>query len=152
MIADKRPRDWGVNPEQAPVLKAGHTKADYEDFKAKEEEYLRLRDLYFDVATDDLVDEEQQQRDYDSGLWGKPGYRVPYKKPDVSTVSGAAYNIASGKIITTSSPTLNDALVSYIADYEERNCGGNARTIQSAKTNTKRVLTQFASFIAGRNS
>ena len=148
-IADKRLRDWGVHPEQAPILKAGHTKAEYEEFKSQEEEYLQLRDLYFDIATDELIDEQQRRRDYDSGLWGKSGYQTPYKKPDVSTVSGAAYNIASGKIITTNSPTLNDALVSYIADYEERNYGGNSRTVQSAKTNTKRVLTQFASFIEG---
>ena len=71
---------------------------------------MQLRDLYFDVSTGNLVDEEQQQRDYDSGLWGNLGYQVPYKKPDVSTVSGAAYNIASGNIISTNSPTLNYAL------------------------------------------
>lgn len=149
LVADKRVRDWGIHPDQAPVLKAGHTTAEYDEFKAKEQEYLQLRDLYFDVAGDDLIDEEQRRRDYNSGVWGKPGYQTPYKKPDVTTVSGAAYIIASGEIITTNSPTLNDALVSYISDYEERNYGGNARTVQSAKTNTKRVLTQFASFIEG---
>ena len=149
LIADKRVRDWGIHPEQAPVLKAGHTTAEYDEFKAKEQEYLQLRDLYFDLAGDDLIDEEQRRRDYNSGVWGKPGYQTPYKKPDVTTVSGAAYIIASGEIITTNSPTLNDALVSYISDYEERNYGGNARTVQAAKTNTKRVLTQFASFIEG---
>ena len=41
LIADKRLRAWGVHLEQAPVLKAGHTKEEYEEFKAKEQEYLQ---------------------------------------------------------------------------------------------------------------
>jgi hypothetical protein len=38
-------------------------------------------------------------------------------------------------------------LASYLLAYEEKNFGGNVRTLQSAKTNTKRVMTQFAGFI-----
>ena len=40
----------------------------------------------------------------------------------------------------------------YLEFYAEKNIGGNARTIQSQTTNTKRVLTQFAAFIEGGNA
>jgi len=147
LIADNRVRDWGIHPEQAPVLRAGYSEAEYDEFKAKEREYIERRDFYFELAGDSLVDEVQQQKDYVSGVWGKAGYQTPYRKPDASTVSGASFNIASGQVETTSSPTIKDALASYLLAYEEKNFGGNVRTLQSARTNTKRVMTQFAGFI-----
>lgn len=151
-IADAQVRRFGLHPEQAPVLKAGHTKEEYEQFKVLEAEYLEKRDLYFDVVGDSLVDEQQLRRDYDSGKWGRSGYKTPYRKPSSSNVPDVAYGIVAGKVATTNSPTLKDALNSYLADYKERKVLGNARTVQSAITNTTRVLTQFASFIEGGNA
>jgi len=148
-LADIRVRDWGIHPDQAPTLKAGHTLAEYNSFKNAERNYLERQDIYHDLASDELIDEVQRKNDYQSGKWGQPNYQTPYKKPDQTTVAGAAYNIVTGQMITTVTPTVRDALSSYVEHYKEKNTGGNARTIQSAITNTERVLGQFAGFIEG---
>ena len=148
-IADMRVRDVGIHPEQEPVLKAGHTQQEYEDFKIRELEYLEKREAYLDILADSLIDEQRLRRDYDSGKWGRADYKMPYREPSTANVSAVAHRIISGDIATTKSPTLRDALNSYIADYKERKVLGNPRTIQSAITNTTRVLSQFASFIEG---
>lgn len=151
-IADSRVRDWGIHPDQAPILQAGHTDAEYEVFKQAELTYLERKDIYHDLAADALIDEEKRQRDYQSGRWAKPHYKTPYKAQSTTTLEGVADGIVLGKIPTTVTPTLMDALVSYLEFYAEKNIGGNARTIQSQTTNTKRVLTQFAAFIEGGNA
>ena len=148
-IADSRVRDWGIHPDQVPTLQAGHSDAEYEEFKQAERTYLERKDIYYDLAADNLIDEEKRQRDYQSGRWAKPNYKTPYKAQSTTTVEAASDGIVTGQIITTMTPTLRDALASYLEFYVERNTGGNARTIQSAITNTKRVLTQFAAFIEG---
>ena len=43
-IADSRVRDWGIHPDQAPTLQAGHTDAEYEAFKQAERTYLELKE------------------------------------------------------------------------------------------------------------
>ena len=148
-LADTRVRGWGIHPDQAPVLKAGHTQAEYNSFKDAECKYLEIQDLYYDVASEDLIDEERRKQDYQSGKWGQPNYETPYKKPNWNTMTGATYNIVSGRTITTITPTVQDALSSYIEHYKEKNAGGNPRTIQSIITNTERVLGQFAALIEG---
>ena len=60
-IADSKVRDWGIHPAQAPTLQAGHTDAEYEAFKQAERTYLELKDIYYDLAADDLIDEEKRQ-------------------------------------------------------------------------------------------
>jgi hypothetical protein len=151
-IADGRVRSWGIHPDQAPVLKAGHSEAEYADFKEAERVYLEMKDIYYDLAADDLIDEEQRQKDYRSGKWGQPNYQVPYKTQSKKTVVGVTEGIVAGRVATTITPTLMDAMTSYLEAYAEKNIGGNARTIQSQTTNTKRVLTQFASFIEGERT
>lgn len=59
-IADSRVRSWGIHPDQAPVLMAGHTDEEYAAFKDAEREYLERKDLYYDLAADDLIHEEQR--------------------------------------------------------------------------------------------
>ena len=60
-IADSRVRNWGIHPDQAPVLLAGHTETEYAEFKEAEREYLDRKDLYDDLAADELIDEDQRQ-------------------------------------------------------------------------------------------
>lgn len=148
-IADSRVRSWGVHPDQAPVLKAGHTADEYAAFKEAETTYFEFRDTYYDLAAEQQIDEIQRKKDYDSGKWGEPDYVTPYKNFKASTVEGAIQGIVSGSVATTTTPTLKDAMLSYLEFYAEKNIGGNARTIQSQTTNTKRVLSQFAAFIEG---
>lgn len=148
-IADGRVRSWGIHPDQAPVLKAGHTNEEYVAFKKAEATYFELRDTYYDIAAEHQIDEAQQKRDYESGRWGEADYVTPYKSFKASTVEGAIQGIVSGTVATTKEPTLKDAMLSYLEFYAEKNIGGNARTIQSQTTNTKRVLSQFAAFIEG---
>ena len=148
-IADNRVRTWGIHPDQAPVLKAGHTVEEYAEFKDAEREYLERKDLYYDLAADELIDEEQRQKDYRSGKWGQPNYQTPYKAQNKMTVAGVTEAVVAGRVATTVNPTLMDAMNSYLEAYAEAKIGGNPRTIQSQTTNTKRVLAQFASFIEG---
>ncbi|WP_391481654.1 DUF6538 domain-containing protein [Nereida sp. NH-UV-3] len=148
-IADHRVRTWGIHPDQAPVLKAGHTEKEYAEFKEAERVYLERKDLYYDLAADELIDEEQRQKDYRSGKWGQPDYQTPYKAQSKKTVEGVTDGIVAGDVATTVNPTLMDAMNSYLEAYAENKIGGNPRTIQSHTTNTKRVLAQFASFIEG---
>ena len=148
-IADSRVRNWGIHPDQASVLKAGHTAKEYAAFKEAETTYFEFRDTYYDIVAEQQIDEVQRKKDYDSGKWGEPDYVTPYKKLKASTVEGAIQGIVSGSVATTTTPTLKDAMLSYIEFYAEKNIGGNARTIQSQTTNTKRVLSQFAAFIEG---
>ena len=148
-IADSRVRSWGIHPDQAPVLKAGHTVEEYAEFKEAEREYLERKELYYDLAADELIDEDQRQKDYRSGKWGQPNYQTPYKAQSKTTVAGVTEGIVAGHVATTVNPTLMDAMTSYLEAYAEDKIGGNARTIQSQTTNTKRVLAQFASFIEG---
>jgi integrase len=101
------------------------------------------------LAADELIDEEQRHKDYRSGKWGQPDYQTPYKAQSKTTVAGVTEGIVAGRVATTVNPTLMDAMNSYLEEYAEKNIGGNARTIQSQTTNTKRVLAQFASFIEG---
>jgi hypothetical protein len=132
-IADSRVRDWGIHPDQAPMLKTGHTDADYQAFKQAEFTYLERKGIYDDLAADDLIDEEKRQRDYQSGRWAKPRYKTPYKAQSTTTLEGVADGIVSGKVPTTVTPTLMDALNSYLEFYAEKNIGGNARTIVSVR-------------------
>tara|TARA_R110000744_G_scaffold209385_2_gene328296 strand:- start:3 stop:1547 length:1545 start_codon:yes stop_codon:yes gene_type:complete len=148
-IADGKVRNWGIHPDQAPVLQAGHTETEYAEFKEAERAYLERKDLYYDLAADELIDEEQRHKDYRSGKWGQPDYQTPYKAQSKTTVAGVTEGIVAGRVATTVNPTLMDAMNSYLEEYAEKNIGGNARTIQSQTTNTKRVLAQFASFIEG---
>ena len=148
-IADSRVRSWGIHPDQAPVLKAGHTDEEYAAFKDAEREYLERKDLYYDLAADELIHEEQRQKDYQSGKWGQPNYQMPYKAQSKTSVEGVTDGIVAGRVPTTVNPTLMDAMTSYLDAYAEDKIGGNPRTIQSQTTNTKRVLAQFASFIEG---
>lgn len=148
-IADSRVRKWGLHPDQAPVLKAGHTDAEYVAFKDAEQTYLEGRDIYYGLAADALIDDAQLEKDYQTGRWAEPNYRTPYKSQNASTVESVTEGIVSGVIASTTTPTLKTAMVSYLEFYAEKNIGGNARTIQSQTTNTKRVLTQFAAFIEG---
>ena len=148
-IADSRVRSWGIHPDQAPVLKAGHTEAEYAAFKEAARTYIDQRDLYYDLAADELIDQEQRERDYRSGEWGQSDYQTPYKVQDVNSVAEITSSIVAGRVATTVNPTLMDAMNSYLEAYAEAKIGGNPRTIQSQTTNTKRVLAQFASFIEG---
>lgn len=49
----------GYSPDQAPVLRAGAIEEEFKAFKAAKAEYLELRELYFNDASDILIDEEQ---------------------------------------------------------------------------------------------
>ena len=113
-IADSRVRDWGIHPDQVPTLQAGHSDAEYEAFKQAERTYLERKDIYYDLAADNLIDEEKRQRDYQSGRWAKPNYKTPYKAQSTTTVEAASDGIVTGQIITTMTPTLRDALASPI--------------------------------------
>ena len=130
-IADSRVRSWGIHPDQAPVLNAGHTVEEYAEFKDAEREYLERKELYDDLAADELIDEEQRQKDYRSGKWGEPKYQTPYKAQSKTTVEGVTDGIVAGRIATTLTPTLMDAMNSYLEAYAEAKIGGNPRTIQS---------------------
>ena len=146
-VADSRVREWGVHPDQAPVLKAGASDEEYKAFKKAEAEYLEQKDMFWDTV--DLVDEEQRQRDYDSGEWGKAGYQDPIRTPDPKRLDDATYMLVAGELKTTSEPTLKTATEDYIADYLERKIDGNPRTIQTNNNNTSRLMSQFAAFIEG---
>ena len=41
-----------------------HAEDEYAEFKDAEREYLERKDLYYDLAADELIDEEQRQKDY----------------------------------------------------------------------------------------
>ena len=47
----------GYSPDQAPVLRAGAIEEEFKAFKAAKAEYLELRELYFNDASDILIDE-----------------------------------------------------------------------------------------------
>ena len=149
--ADSRVRRFGLHPEQAPILKAGATQEEYEAFRAAEERYLERRDFFHEVNDDLLIDHEQRQQDYDVGIWGRPGYQEPYRKPDPSKIDDVAVMVVSGDIQSQikGEPTLDDALISYLEHYREEKFDGNPRTIQSQVNNTKRLMSQFAAFIEG---
>ncbi|MDE4145236.1 tyrosine-type recombinase/integrase [Phaeobacter gallaeciensis] len=151
-IADTKVRSWGLHPEQRPKLHAGYSQEEFTAFKEAERTYLERQEIYLGLAADSMIDENQQRKDYESGAWVRTGYKTPYKRIDASTISGATYNVVTGQVATTREPTVEDALNSYIENYKERNYGGNRRTIQSQITNTKRVMTQFASFIESGSS
>lgn len=146
-IADTKVRSWGIHPEDRPKLYAGYTQEQFTAFKEAEQTYLERQEIYLGLAADSMIDEAKQREDYESGVWGRAGYKTPYKQIDASTIAGATYNVVTGQVATTREPTVEDAMNSYIEDYKERNYGGNRRTIQSNITNTKRVMTQFSSFI-----
>ena len=116
-IADSRVRSWGIHPDQAPVLKAGHTDEEYAAFKDAEREYLERKDLYYDLAADELIHEEQRQKDYQSGKWGQPDYQTPYTAQSKTTVEGVTSGIVAGRVLITVNPTLMDAMTSYLEAY-----------------------------------
>jgi integrase len=148
-IADTRVRQWEIHPDQAPILKAGASEEEYKAFREAEQDYLERRETFWLANSDALIDEEQRQRDYDSGRWGSAGYIEPYRKPDTKNVNDMVLQVADGKAETKSQPNLRDALVGYLEDYRERNVDGNFRTIQSITNNTTRLIKQFATFIEG---
>jgi integrase len=149
-VADARVRQWGGHPDQAPVLKAGASDEEYKAFREAEADYLEQREIFWDTV--DLVDEAQRKRDYDSGVWGQPGYQDPTRKLDLSKVEDVTMLVVAGDVNTTSEPTLRTATEDYIADYLERNVDGNPRTIQNNNNNTRRLMSQFAAFIEGGRS
>jgi hypothetical protein len=57
--------------------------------------------LYYELAADDLIDEEQLEKDYRNGRWGQPGYQTPYKAQSNTTLAGVTENIVAGRIATT---------------------------------------------------
>ena len=137
----------GGHPDQAPVLKAGASDKKYKAFREAEADYLEQKEIFWDTV--DLVDEAQRKRDYDSGVWGQPGYQDPTRKLDLSKVEDVTMLVVAGDVNTTSEPTLRTATEDYIADYLERNVDGNPRTIQNNNNNTRRLMSQFAVFIEG---
>ena len=148
-IADSSVRRWGIHPDQAPVLQAGASKEEFEAFRSAEALYLEQRSLFVDDYRDELIDEQQRAKDYQSGVWGKPDYQTPYKRPNPKHVGDASYMVATGDLVTTKEPTLARAVEYYINDYEERNVDANLRTLQNLVANTKRIMSQFATLIGG---
>ena len=92
-IADTKVRSWGIHPEDRPKLHAGYSQEEFTAFKEAEQTYLERQEIYLGLAGDSMIDEAQQRKDYESGVWGRAGYKIPYKQIDASTIAGAAYNV-----------------------------------------------------------
>jgi integrase len=146
MEAHRRAIAFGVHPDQAPILRAGATKEEKDNFEAAEAEYLQMRREFISEISDNFIDEDRRQRDYDSGLWFQEGYQTPYLRPDPAKVKDATFLVAIGESNTNLEPTLADALKVYltISLGERESSELKKKRFRQAK---ERAVTEFAAYI-----
>lgn len=113
-------RQLGLNPDDAPTLVPQATDADFEAFRAQSrawnEKVREFTDNIIDALDDLTEDREQQQRDYDSGRWGQPGYVTPRRGLDARDKHlDVALQIINGEVIPPAKHVWRDAVELYIA-------------------------------------
>ena len=150
MEASRRAIAYGVHPDQAPVLRAGATTEEYEEFRTAEATYLEQRQEFLSEISDNLIDEDQRRSDYASGAWGRDGYQTPYRRPNPAKVGEATYLVASGELNANIEPTLADALQLYL-DISLSSRNTNLLKQKRFRQAKERAVTGFAEFIGQGN-
>ena len=109
----------GFHPDQAPKPPISTDDKDWEHYKSEMKEWeasLDLhRELLLEAQMDELIDYDQQERDYKSGTWGQTGYTTPYKPVDPNSVLSLAEKILEGDLKPEITATWSDAVETYIA-------------------------------------
>ena len=144
--ANRQAIHWGVHPDQAPVLKAGHTEAEREAFFEEEKEWLARRHHFLELVTDNLTDYEKLQKDYETGLWGQKGYANPIRTDSQAELELSKIAVVEGSLKTSLEPTLLDALNVYL-DIALSERDTNQLKQKRFKLSKQRAVNEFASFI-----
>ena len=144
--ANRIAEEFGIHPEQAPVLKGGYTEAEYDVFVYADKDYRGKQEdwnwNYPDMVQDKYIDEEQRQKDYETGRWGQPGYQTPYKRIDPRDPLIVAGDIISGDVIKSLDATWRDAFELYL----EVNAKTKRRYEHSQKKYESKMRNMFTKF------
>lgn len=84
------------------------------DLAEWEEHKLAIHDSIVDLWDEETLDREQLAKDYNSGKWGKQGYKSPRKASINDALYDAQLQILEGAINPTLEPTLEDAKATYL--------------------------------------
>ena len=146
---------FGVNPDDAPTLGPQATDADIEVFRAKSRAWnakvSEFTDSLIDTLEDLTEDREQQQRDYDSGRWGQPGYVNPRRGLDARDRHlDVALQIISGEVIPPAKHVWRDAVELYIAT-NKRETNREVEKARRWEVKTRNLLEKFGYAIGGMN-
>ncbi len=141
----------GLHPDQAPTLRpkfsdAEKTKFD-EDSKLWEEQY----DILTGIVDDRSIDEEQMQKDYETGAWSTTEYQIPRKRPDPRNPATVAWDIASGNLKTSLKATWRDAVENYIRTNKADNSREAVKEIRWERK-TRQLMERFGHEIGGMNT
>ena len=148
-------RQFGVNPDDAPTLGPQATDADIEVFRAKSRAWnakvSEFTDSLIDTLEDLTEDREQQQRDYDSGRWGQPGYVNPRRGLDARDRHlDVALQIISGEVIPPAKHVWRDAVELYIAT-NKRETNREVEKARRWEVKTRNLLEKFGYAMGGMN-
>ena len=141
-------RDLGVHPDQAPILRAGASSDEKEEFERLEKEYLERVKNYYESADDAdlLLDKRHRQISYEQGNYFSPEYQERYRQPDVSVLQEATYAVITGNQKALRSRTISDALEVYINDPKRRR-GKTERQLKKMYSDKNRSLSRLSYFL-----
>lgn len=147
--------NYGVHPEQAPILDYKASEAEIADFSRKVGEWNDLvsehQELLAFLIHNNHIDEEQRARDYQEGRWGQAGYVTPSKPIDPTDPLVAQYAIVNGDIESTASATWGDATELYIKT-NKRHVTRLADKETKWEKKTRQLLSKFATAMDGSNT
>ena len=146
--ANRLAMDLGVHPDQAPILRAGASKEEREEFERREREYLDRRFKYFEAVHDAdlLLDVKHREDAYLSGQFNTPQYRDKYLSPDVNNLAQATYAVVDGDAKALRSRSLKDALEVYLAD-PRRTRGKNPKQLSKITADKTRSVNRLAAYL-----
>ncbi|MCV2876779.1 tyrosine-type recombinase/integrase [Rhodobacteraceae bacterium XHP0102] len=138
----------GLLDDQMPKLSPNANAQERQEYLAEVAVWQDRRELYKDLLLEALefqsLDEEQLKKDYDSGRWGQPDYKTPYK--EVTSVEGTALNILHGGEYAQSKATWKTALGLYFSVNASQK--GRLKDTQATfEKKTQNMVVRFANFI-----
>ena len=138
--------DYGVHPDQAPVLRAGATEQERKEFERQEKEYLKRREIYFDAAGDLLLDKRHREDAYKDGRWSSPEYTDKYRQPNIANLQEATYAVVEGNTDALRSRTFSDALEVYLSE-PKRIRNKTDRQLNKTRADKTRSIRRLAHYL-----
>ena len=141
----------GLHPDQAPTLRPMFSDSEKAKFNEDSKLWKEKYDILTGIVDDSSIDEEQMQKDYETGAWSATEYQIPRKKPDPRNPATVAWDIASGKLKTSLKATLRDAVENYIRTNKADNSREAVKEIRWERK-TRQLMERFGHEIGGMNT
>ena len=141
----------GLHPDQAPTIRPNSPDEQISKFNEDSEIWEEKYEILAGIVDDNAIDEEQMRKDYVSGAWGKPDYKIPRKTPYSRDPSTVALEIADGHLKTSLKPTWRDAVEQYIKTNKTDTSREAIKEIRWERK-TRQLMERFGHEIGGMNT